>query len=157
MKREVPAGFARLADPSDPAANKIYRLPPYNLHDLSYYRGKLYLYFGVTPALVLFWPYAVLTGHPLSHQGAVALFCATLFLAGTVILLRLWRRYFPEVSAGVAAAGVLTLGLATGMTIILQRAEFYEVGRQLRRRLVHARVGRSLVRRRTTIPGEPAG
>ena len=67
LKKEVPPGFTRLADPYDPTANSPYRLGPDRLHDLSYYKGRLYLYFGVTPALILFWPFVALTGHYLSH------------------------------------------------------------------------------------------
>src|ERR1039457_507256 len=59
---DVPPGFARLADPYDPAANERYRLlEDHPLHDLSYYKGKLFLYFGITPALVVFGPYTALT------------------------------------------------------------------------------------------------
>src|ERR1017187_7958738 len=49
MEMEVPPGLAQLADPYDPAANAPYRITPYRLHDLSYYKGRLYLYHGVTP------------------------------------------------------------------------------------------------------------
>ena len=57
LKAEVPPGLAQLADPYDPVANADYLLVDgHPLWDLSYYRGKLYLYYGVPPALVLFWP-----------------------------------------------------------------------------------------------------
>ena len=49
-------GSLQLPDPYDPVA-----YAPYPVNDLSYYKGKLYLYFGITPALVLFWPYVALT------------------------------------------------------------------------------------------------
>ena len=87
----------------------------------------MYLYFGVTPALVLLWPWAALTGSFLFHRYAVAVFCAVGFLASAGILRALWRRYFPESSATVAAACVLALGLASGVPILQQRAEFWEV------------------------------
>ena len=96
------------------------------MHDLSYYKGKLYLYFGVTPALLLFWPWVTLTGHYLFHRYAVAIFCAVGFLAGAALLRALWRRYFPEVSVAVVAAGMVALGLASGVPIMQQRAEFWE-------------------------------
>ena len=127
MKLPVPAGFAQLADPYDPTANRVYRGPPNWLHDLSYYRGKLYLYFGATPALVLFWPWVALTGHFLPHEIAAAVFLGIGFLAGAALLVGLWRRYFPEVESAVAAAGVIALGLGAGIPITLQRPEFYEV------------------------------
>jgi len=128
LKTEVPPGLAHLADPYDPVANADYLLVDgHPLWDLSFYHGKLYLYFGVAPALVLFWPYAALTGHYLWHKDAVVVFCAIGFLASVGLLCSVWRRYFPEIGLGVAAAGTLALGLAGFTPIILPRAEIYEV------------------------------
>ena len=127
LKREIPAGLAQLPDPYDPAANQPYRSPPIGLHDASYYHGRLYLYFGPTPAFVLFWPWVALTGHYLPERAAVVIFCALGFLAAAGLLRALWRRYFPEVSVGAVAAGCLALGLATAVPVMLQRPSFYEV------------------------------
>jgi len=71
LKIEPPAGFAQLADPYHLAPDSPYMR---ELTDMSYYGGKLYLYFGVTPVLVLFWPYAALTGHYLPENDAVVIF-----------------------------------------------------------------------------------
>ncbi|HUL51792.1 MAG TPA: tetratricopeptide repeat protein [Opitutaceae bacterium] len=127
VAKEVPAGLAKLADPYDPAANAAYRSLPIGLHDLSYYQGRLFLYFGITPALLLFWPWVALTGHFLLQRYAVAVFCAVGFLASTGLLRALWRRYFPEVGVASIAAGVLGLGLVTAVPVMLQRAELWEV------------------------------
>ena len=127
LKKEVPPGLAQLADPYDPIANAPYQTRPYRLHDLSYYQGRLYLYFGVTPILILFWPYVALTGHYLFHREAVATFCSIGFLASVGLLGALWRRYFAKVSVGVVAAGALALGLTTSAPVLLSRSEVYEV------------------------------
>src|ERR1017187_241344 len=127
LKKEVPPGFTRLADPFDPVANTPYRGDPYRLNDLSYYKGRLYLYFGITPALILFWPYVAVTGHYLFHRQAVLIFCTVGFLASVGLLRALWRRYFPEVSVGVVAACALALGLATGVPEQMSQPDFYEV------------------------------
>jgi tetratricopeptide (TPR) repeat protein len=128
LKIDAPAGLAQLADPYDPAANLPYRwMAGQPLHDLSYYKGKFYLYWGITPALVLFWPCAALTGHYLSHQAAVVIFCAVGFLTSMGILYALWRRYFPRVGVWIIAACALALGLATGLPAILSRCDVYEV------------------------------
>jgi tetratricopeptide (TPR) repeat protein len=126
LKRDVPPGLTKLADPYDPTANVSYR-EENRLHDVSYYKGKLYLYFGVTPALVLFWPYAVLTGHYLFHKQAVAIFCAVGFLASVALLCALRRRYFPEVSEVVVSACALALGMTTSVPMMLQRPDVWEV------------------------------
>ncbi|MGO9243516.1 MAG: tetratricopeptide repeat protein [Verrucomicrobiia bacterium] len=122
LKKEVPPGLAQLADPYTSTP-----LRPLGVMDLSYYRGKLYLYFGVTPAVVLFWPYVGLTGQYLFYRHAVTIFCAIGFLASVGILVGLWRRYFAEVSIAVVTAGVLALGLATFMPLLLARCEVWEV------------------------------
>ena len=127
LKREVPPGMATLPDPYDPVANAAYRHAPDNLHDTSYYRGKLYLYFGAVPALVLFWPWVALTGHYLFPRVAVIIFCAVGFLASAGILLAARRRYFPNTGAGVLSACALALGLATGIPVLLQRPGLCEV------------------------------
>jgi Flp pilus assembly protein TadD len=127
LKKEVPPGLTRLADPYNPAASEPYQFGPAGLHDLSYYKGRLYLYFGVTPALILFWPFVALTGHYLSHRLAVLVFCAIGFLASVGVLCAAWRRYFSDVSVWVVAAGALALGLATVVPVILPRSDVYEV------------------------------
>ena len=130
VKREAPPGLAQLADPYNPAINTSYVWHTrYLSYEMSYYRGKLYLYFGVTPALVLFWPYVVLTGHYLLHKNAVVIFYASGFLIAAGLLRAVWRRYFPEVSIWVVALGILTLGSATGILEVLSRCDVYEVAR----------------------------
>jgi hypothetical protein len=126
LKKEVPAGLMQLADPYDPSANASFQFT-HAMLDLSYYKGRLYLYWGVAPALILFWPFVALTGHYLFQSQAVTIFCAIGFLASVCLLRALWRRYFPEVSVGVVAAGALALGLATGVPVILARSQVYEV------------------------------
>jgi hypothetical protein len=127
LKKEVPPGFTQLADPYDPTANVLYRSDSYRMLDMSYYKGRLYLYFGVTPALILFWPFTALTGHYLFHRQAVVIFCAIGFLASVGLLRALWQRYFAEVSVWVVAACALALGLATGVPMLLSRSDVWEV------------------------------
>jgi tetratricopeptide (TPR) repeat protein len=128
VKREAPPGLAQLPDPYDMEAGRPYRfIEGSPIFDMSYYKGKLYLYFGITPALVLFWPYAALTGHYLLHKQAAVIFCSVGFLAGVWLLWVLWRRYFAEVGVGVVVAGALALGLGTGTPLFLASCDFYEV------------------------------
>jgi tetratricopeptide (TPR) repeat protein len=124
LKKEVPPALAQLADPYAPSAYASYG---WEAGDLSYYKGKLYLYFGVTPAVVLFWPYAALTGHYLQQKDAVVIFCVIGFLASVGLLCALWRRYFAEVSVWVVAAGALALGLAASTPFFLVQCKVNEV------------------------------
>jgi tetratricopeptide (TPR) repeat protein len=122
LKKEVPPALAQLAGPYDGTANA-----PNGVLDLSYYKGKFYLYFGVTPAVVLFWPYVALTRHYLSQKDAALIFCLVGFLVSVGLLCALWRRYFAEVSVAVVVAGTLALGLATFTPFLLARCDVYEV------------------------------
>jgi hypothetical protein len=127
LKKEVPVGLVQLADPYDPIANKVYRGLQYRLHDLCYYKGRVYMYHGVTPALILFWPFVALTGQYLSNRLAVIIFCAIGFLASVDLLCVVWRRYFAQVSIWVVAACTIALGLAAGQMAQLSQAGFYQV------------------------------
>jgi tetratricopeptide (TPR) repeat protein len=120
VKLEAPPDLAQFVSDED-------WLDDHGLHDLSYYKGKLYLYFGVTPALVLFWPYAALTGHYLLHRDATVIFFSAGFLAGAALLWAVWRRYFKECGIWVVAAGTLALGLGNFAPGILEQCDVYQV------------------------------
>ncbi|MGO9244950.1 MAG: tetratricopeptide repeat protein [Verrucomicrobiia bacterium] len=122
LKKDVPPGLSQLADPYDPAAYGAY-----SLLDISYYKGKLYLYFGPVPALLLFWPYVALTGSYLPQKDAVVIFCLVGFLASVGLLWAIRRRYFASVSIVVLVTGALALGLATLTPFLLARCEAKEV------------------------------
>ena len=116
------AELLALPDPYDPAANAQFRL-----HDASLYRGKYYLYFGPTPAIVLFLPYKVLTGSQLPTRIAVALFCAVGFGCSCALFFLLARREKWDCPPWFGSAAVLSLGTAPAVAFLLTRPSFYEV------------------------------
>jgi len=122
LKKEAAPELAQLKNPYDPEQNA-----PYRLHDGSYFRGKLYLYFGVTPALTLFIPYTLLSGRHLWHNEAVAIFAGGGFLVSVGLAAAVRRRYFPSVRGGVMVLAVLLLGLANGVPVLLRRPDVWEV------------------------------
>jgi Flp pilus assembly protein TadD len=124
----VPPSLEQLPDPYNPMANDPYRMVyGHPMHDLSYYKGKLYLYFGITPALLLFWPYTALTGGYLLHRDAVVIFFSAGFLTGAGLLLSLWRRYGEGVGFWTIMSCIIALGLANFAPVSLERCEVYEV------------------------------
>jgi len=127
LKREPPPALAQLPDPYHANLDALGQPDASRIMDTSYYKGRLYLYFGVTPAVLLFWPFSTVTGHYVSHGQAVAIFCAVGFLAGATLLLAMWRRYFADMSVGVVAVCILAFGLATGVPAILPQCDVYEV------------------------------
>lgn len=130
LDMSVPDGLNALPDPYDPEQNRSYRGLPYlpgGLHDVSFYRGQLHLYFGAPPALLVFWPFNALTGRSLSHAQVVVFFCAIGLCASVLLLRAAWRRYFPDVSVLAAGGAVVALGLATSVPLMLLRPEVWEV------------------------------
>ena len=114
VKRDAPTALVQLADPYDPIANRPYIS---NVGDMSYYHGRLYLYFGIAPALLLFWPFHVLTGHYLSDASAVAILFASGFAVALALMRAVRRRYFAEVNVWMLTASVLALGVILGLTL----------------------------------------
>jgi tetratricopeptide (TPR) repeat protein len=113
VKRDAPAALARLPNPYDPTVNLPYLS---DVGDMSYFNGRLYLYFGVTPALVLFWPWHALTGHYLSDATAVAILFAAGFAVALALMLAVRRRYFEGVNIWMLTASMLAIGLTLGLT-----------------------------------------
>ena len=116
------AKLLALPDPYDSSANGRFRL-----HDASLYHGKYYLYFGPTPALVLFLPYKVLTGSHLPARIGVALFCAGGFACSCGLFFLLAKREKWDCPRWFASAAVLSLGTAPGVAFLVTRPSFYEV------------------------------
>ncbi|HZZ19016.1 MAG TPA: tetratricopeptide repeat protein [Opitutaceae bacterium] len=126
--KEVPPGLAALADPYDPSANVEFRTnAAYMVHDYSYYKGRMYLYFGVAPALLLFIPFHLLTGSWLSQWMAVALLCTAGLLVNVLLVRSVKKAFFPGSPAWILAASVLLLGFGSYAPILLARADKWEV------------------------------
>ncbi len=111
LKKDAPPQLTQVSDPYNPALNAPYVS---DVVDTSYYKGKLYLYYGVAPVVVLLWPYAAITGNYLSDKAAVIVFFSIGFLAAAWILRAAWRRYFPETPLLALIAGMLAFGAAIG-------------------------------------------
>ena len=116
------AELLALPDPYNPVANGQFRL-----HDASLYHGKYYLYFGPTPALVLFLPYKVLTGSHLPGRAAVALFYTCGFASSCGLFFLLAKREEWDCPRWFALAAVLSLGTVPGVAFLVARPSFYEV------------------------------
>ena len=119
---QPPAEMLALPNPYDPVRNGKFRL-----HDASLYHGKYYLYFGPTPAIVLFLPYKVLTGSHLPTRIAVALFCAGGFACSCALFFLLAKLERWDIPTWFASAAVISLGTAPAVSFLLAHASFYEV------------------------------
>ena len=99
---------------------------PFKL-DASLYEGRYYLYFGVTPVIVLNLPFFLLTGQDLPEALTAVVFMVAGLLVATAWWLGVRRRFFPELGPGWTALGVLAIGLCTAAPSALRRPLFYEV------------------------------
>lgn len=111
-----------LPDPYDPVANA-----PYRVHDMSLFQGRYYLYFGVTPVLLLFWPVHALTGYHPTQPFAVAFFLTLGLVAGASLISSVRRRWHPRAPWWLVPVAVACLGLASPVSILAPGAAFYQV------------------------------
>jgi hypothetical protein len=58
------------------------------LSDRTYYKGKLYSYFGMVPVIILFVPYKLITGNYLPSSMGALLFASI----ATILLMLLWKQ-----------------------------------------------------------------
>jgi hypothetical protein len=97
------------------------------LLDASIYQGHYYLYFGITPVLLLFLPWAAVSGHGSPENFAAFLFATVGFLLMVALLWRLRRRYFPAIGLAAWSALVLAAGFCTVVPVALRHGLSYEV------------------------------
>lgn len=93
---DVDEKLPALENPYDPAAREEADV---DFHwDHAFYNGKYYMYFGVVPVFLVFIPFKVLTGMPLTTYHATQLFVG-LFIAGIFALFRsLSKKYFKDMT-----------------------------------------------------------
>jgi hypothetical protein len=120
---EPPLELHTLAYPYDPAQNAPYR----KFHDVAYYKGRYYLYFGPAPAVVLLAPWKLLTGTYLPQHIAVAVFAWGAALLGVFLLRGLHRKYFPEVPSWILLGCNLAVLFGSLLPVLLRRPVYYEL------------------------------
>jgi len=127
MAKEAPPELVASPHPYAFSTYRQYLGAPWRVIDLSYYHGHLYAYFGVTPAVILFWPWRVLTGGFMRQSYAVLAFCVVGYAMSVGLAVALWRRYFPQLAPWVGAAAAVLLGSATTLPVFVVRPGLYEV------------------------------
>lgn len=120
---EPPPELVAAANPYDPAQ----RPPVLYLHDSSLFRGRYYMYFGPAPAVLLFAPWKVLTGHDLPTPYAVGVFASLAYLGLLALFRGIVRTHYPEASRTAQWAGIVGLGGASLLIPLVRRPAVYEV------------------------------
>lgn len=114
--------LAQLADPWDPAQNGPYA----KFHDVTYFHGKYYLYFGPTPVLLLA-PWKALTGTYLPQNVAAVIFSLVGVAATMGLILVLRGRHFPQAPSWVVGLCLMAAASANFGAPLLRRPVYYEV------------------------------
>ncbi len=122
VKLEPHPALLALPNPYDSAANA-----PYRVHDMTLFRGKYYLYYGVTPVLIFFWPLVAVTGWYPTEACAVAAFGLAGVMAGSLFLCAMRRRYYSAAPLWLLALGCLCLAFAGPLLTLTVYATFYQV------------------------------
>ena len=95
--------------------------------DYVLYDGKYYVYFGIVPEILTYFPAYLLTGKDLPNHYAVFIFY-TLFVLGVVLLYREIRnRFFPNVSSWAYLIAVISTVLFGPVAYIYTTADLYSV------------------------------
>jgi len=97
------------------------------MQDWVYYNGKLYCYFGVVPAVLLYVPYKMITGEYLSNNAGIFLFTAIAVLLMAILWRFLVKKYMPNTLFVFYLLSFLTLFFASGLFATLRFTRFYSI------------------------------
>lgn len=97
------------------------------LHDASYYKGRYFIYFGVTPVVTIFAPVRLLTGEFVDERFAIVGMAIMGFIFSAATLVAIRRRHFRRAPVWVVVVAVTALGLATMVPPLLRRPSIWEV------------------------------
>lgn len=125
LLKPPPPHLMSLPNPYDPVANASDRAQ--GIHDMSLYRGKLYLYWGPVPVLLLYLPFRLLSLGEMPDSLAVALFAFVGTCFALALLRYLTRRYLPKTPSWMLALGTAGVVAGSALPFTLRRTAVYEV------------------------------
>jgi hypothetical protein len=111
-----------LPNPWDPAVPDSYKM-----QDMALFNGRYYLYHGAGPAVILFTPWRLLTGHDLPENFALFLLCFGGFLFSCGALLRVFALADATPGPLLLALMLLALGICQSVPYLLNRVFVYEI------------------------------
>ncbi len=89
--------------------NPLYTTNVPYLLDMSLYRGQYYVYFGPIPAVILMIGKFILP-IAIGDQYLVLVFISGILLVESLFILKLWRRFFSDLPAGIVVCSILVIG-----------------------------------------------
>ena len=95
--------------------------------DFAYYEGKYYVYFGVLPCLLFYYPFYEATGMQLPDE-IPTLLCVSLFALGVFFLFRqIILRFFPKTPYIFLWLAAAVTGMGCQMAVFLTQPEAYNI------------------------------
>jgi len=110
-----------LPNPYDPVARQGVKAPL----DLSLYKGKFYLYWGPTPALLVALVKPVFPGQ-ISDAYLLFLFVCGIFLSQFMLIMYIQERLFPEIPGWMVILSIFIVGLTSPTLWLLSQPKIYE-------------------------------
>ena len=95
--------------------------------DFSYYKEKYYIYFGVTPVLVAYLPFLIITGKFITDAAVVLIFSIFAFLGALIFLNRLLEDFKKNTDFVFNILKILCLGMCCGCPFLISTPRVYEV------------------------------
>lgn len=95
--------------------------------DHALYNGRYYIYYGIVPAILLFVPFKLLTGHYLTTGFAAFLFFVVYIVFLNLIVYEILPHILSDISFGSFWLSTLTMDAAACVLPVATRLQFYEL------------------------------
>lgn len=93
--------------------------------DHAYYNGKYYVYFGVLPVLVAYYPYYIVTNSHLSNYIVNFIMCSLTALSMLMLMYQICKKYFQKTPLIIYLLLSTLLVYSSGLLYIAKRPDFY--------------------------------
>ena len=122
---DVSEELKRAENPYDYTYRDVNQVKSY--WDTAYYNGKYFCYFGVTPVLLLYLPYYLVTGMNLNNVVAALIFAIMIWLSVIWFMHECILSFFPEAPLWFWFVGSVFLGYNVQLVYLYQRPDMYDI------------------------------
>jgi len=98
-----------------------------SLLDVSYYKEKLYLYFGITPILLFYLPFNLITNIYLTDKFLVFLLSCLIFLIYLFLINKISKNIIKNIPVNIFILSIFLIGFCNILPFIVFRTAIYEV------------------------------
>lgn len=93
--------------------------------DTAYYNGYYYIYFGITPALIFFLPYYLITGQDMTYFQAESIIIIIITLCGFILVDQIRRRIAPKTPWKITMLMSVIMATLSGVILMVKRTQIY--------------------------------